>query len=179
MPIKTINSQGTKLYLVDQPSTPWANCGAAVAALRAGSKIVCPQSLGEINESRAVTEYKCLSSNESSKALGAVSRSSFDVQVILDPEDRLGQFKLQGAFRDNTPLIMGIEYEGVMLYFNIGVSSIGTSIEQDSAIITKFTIEISSDIKECKTSAAHAQSDAVVNNGIIIVNGGIPIVDSF
>jgi hypothetical protein len=174
MAINVLNSQGTKIYLVKPPTTPWATCGEAITALKAGGTITCPQSLGEVAETRAVTEYKCLSSNESTKALGAISRSSFDIAVLLDPADKGGQLMLRDNFRNNTPLVMGIEYGGAMLYFNIGVSGVGTSIEQDAAITTKFSIEISSDIHECST--ANLTSHPVVNNGIIVVNNGIPVV---
>jgi len=174
MSIKVINSQGIKLYLVAPPATPWSTCGGAIAALKAGKTVMCPQSLGEIAEARAVTEYKCLSSNESAKSLGAVGRASFEVAVLLDPEDKAGQLALRSAFRDNTPLIMGIEYGGAFLYFNIDVSSMGTTIEQDAAITTKFSIEISSDIHECST--ANLTSHPVVNNSISVVNNGIPVV---
>jgi len=176
MAIKVINSQGTKIFLVAPPATPWATCGDAISALKAGKVITCPQSLGEITETRQVTEYKCLSSNETAKALGAVSRSSFEIAVLLDVEDRAGQMLLRSNFRDNIPLIMGIEYDGVMLYFNIGVSGVGTSIEQDSAITTKFSIEISSDIHECSTK--NLASHPVVNNSIQVVNNGTIVVNT-
>ena len=83
---------------------------------------------------------------------------------------------LRSAFRDNTPAIMGIEYGDVFLYFNIGVSATGTSIEQDAAITTKFSIEISSDIHECSTKNLIAHP--VVNNGIIVTNNGLPVVNT-
>jgi len=176
MAINVINSQGTKLFLVSPPATPWATCGDAITALKAGKVIACPQSLGEVAETRQVTEYKCLSSNETAKALGAISRSSFEVMVLLDVDDRAGQQMLRDNFRNNTPLIMGIEYDGVMLYFNIGVSGVGTSIEQDAAISTKFSIEISSDIHECSTK--NLASHPVVNNSIQVVNNGNVVVNT-
>lgn len=176
MSIKVINSQGTQLYLVAPPTTPWVTCGDAIAALKAGKTIDCPQSLGEVAETRAVSEYKCLSSNESSKSLGAVSRAAFDVEVILNPDDRAGQMMLRDNFKNNTPLVMGIAYEGAMLYFNIAVSGVGTSIAQDTAITTKFTIEIASDIHECST--ANLTSYPVVNNSIVVTNNGAPVVNT-
>jgi hypothetical protein len=176
MSIDVTNSQGVKLYLATPPSTPWATCGEAITGLKAGNTITCPQSVGELGESREVNEYKCLSSDESAKSLGAVGRASFDVDVLLDPEDRSGQMALRSNFRDNKPLVMGIEYEGTFIYFNIGVSGMGTAIEQDAAISTKFTIEISGDIMECST--ANLISYPIVNNGIIIVHNGIPVVNT-
>jgi hypothetical protein len=176
MSISVTNSQGVKLYLATPPTTPWTTCGEAVTALKAGNTIACPQTIGEIAESRVVSEYKCLSSNESAKSLGAVGRASFEVNVLLDPEDRSGQMALRANFRNNTPLIMGIEYGSTFIYFNIGVSGMGTTIEQDAAISTKFTIEISSDIMECSTGNLTAHP--VVNNGIDIVHNGIPVVNT-
>ncbi len=174
--ITSVNAQGTKLWVGPPPATPWMTCGEAITALRGMPLINCPQSIGEVSETRQVQEYKCLSSNESAKALGAVSRSSFDVGVLLNPEDRAGQQLLRQAFRDNTNVVMGIEIDGAMLYFEAGVSGMGTTIEQDAAIITKFSIEVSSDIMECSTS--NLVSYPVVNNGVSLVNNGVPVVNT-
>jgi len=171
--MNVLNSQGVKIYLATPPQAPWVTCSAAKAALRAGKVIDCPQTIGEIVEQRQVQEYKCLSSNESAKSLGAVSRSSFDIEVLLNPDDTAGQLMLRDSFMNNTPLIMGIEYGTTMIYFNIGVSAVGTTIAQDAAITTKFSIEISSDIKQCLNQS----TVPVVNNSIAVTNNGIPVIN--
>jgi hypothetical protein len=90
MSIPVLNSQGTQIYVVS-PAATYADCTAAIAAIQGGKLIGCPQSLGELSETREVTEYKCLSSNESAKALGSISRGSFEIGLLLDPTDTAGQ----------------------------------------------------------------------------------------
>ena len=109
MAINVLNSQGTKVYVADVPAAAWADCPAAIADIQAGKMVGCPQSIGELSEERAVTEYKCLSSNESAKALGSISRGSLELGLLLDPSDAEGQGALRTAFADNTNVIIGIE----------------------------------------------------------------------
>ena len=163
MAIKVLNSQGTKIYIADG-TTPIADCAAVKTALGTAKLVGCPQSLGEITETRAVTEYKCLSSNESAKALGAISRGSLEIGLLLDPEDAEGQKALRDAFKANKEVYVLIELpngvaagasgtppakHGTVYMFKAGVSAVGTTIEQDAAISYKVTLEISSDITEC------------------------------
>ncbi len=155
--INLINSQGTKVYVVDVPSTAWADCTAAVAAIKAGDLIGCPQSVGDLSETRPTTEYKCLSSNETVKALGAISRGSIEIGLLLDPNDTTGQKKLKDAFKSNTPVVIGVELpdmpdagtNGTIYWFVGGVSGVSTGIPIDSAITYTVTIEIASELTEC------------------------------
>jgi len=158
MGINLINSQGTTVYVVDVPGTAWTDCTAAVAAIKGGKVVGCPQSIGDISETRNVNEYKCLSSNESAKALGAISRGSLELGLLLDPDDTEGQGKLKQAFKDNTPVIIGVELpnavtpktgNGTIYWFEAGVSGVSTGITMDEAITYTVTLEISSDITEC------------------------------
>lgn len=154
MAINVLNSQGTKIY-VDESTTPLADCSAAVAALGTAKLVGCPQSIGDISETRTVTEYKCLSSNESAKALGAISRGSLEIGLLLDPNDTAGQKALKDAFKSNTLVNIIIELpdsqgtNGTLYYFQAGVSGVSTGITQDEAITYTVTLEISSDISEC------------------------------
>jgi len=153
MSIKVLNSQGTKVYV--SAVTTIADCAAAVTAVQGGKLVGCPQTLGELSETREVTEYKCLSSNESAKALGAISRGSFEIGLLLDPDDVTGQKELKDAFSANTEVMIGIELpdtggaNGTILYFTAGVSGVSTGIEQDAAVTYTVTLEISSAITEC------------------------------
>ena len=154
MAINILDSQGTKVYVVS-PVATFADCTAAVTAIHAGKLVGCPQTLGELSETREVTEYKCLSSNESAKALGAISRGSFEIGLLLDPTDTEGQTTLKAAFAANTEVIIGIELSdtkganGTILYFTASVSGVSTGIEQDAAVTYTVTLEISSEIVEC------------------------------
>ena len=113
MAINVLNSQGTKVYVVDMPAAAWTDCPSAIADIQAGKMVGCPQSIGELSEERAVTEYKCLSSNESAKALGSISRGSLELGLLLDPSDAEGQGALRTAFANNTNIIIAIELPDV------------------------------------------------------------------
>ncbi len=89
MAIPVINSQGTQVYILDVPLAAWTDCSEAVTAITGGELVGCPQSLGEITETRDMQEYKCLSSDESAKSLGAISRGSLEIGLLFDPEDEL------------------------------------------------------------------------------------------
>ena len=156
--IKVLNSQGTRIYVVDVPTTPWADCTVAVSNIKGGDLVGCPQSLGDLSETRTATEYKCLSSNDSVKALGGISRGSLEIGLLLDPDDTKGQKKLRDAFALNTPVIVGIELpdmakggvNGTIYWFIASVSGVSTGIAMDAAISYTVTLEISSAITECK-----------------------------
>ncbi len=157
MAITVLNSQGTKIYIVDVPATPWADCPTAITDILAGALVGCPQSLGDLSETRNVTEYKCLSTNESAKALGSISRGSLEIGLLLDPDDTEGQAALRDAFANNEEKIVAIELpnmpsggtNGTIYWFNAGVSGVSTGIAIDEGITYTATVEISSDITTC------------------------------
>ena len=166
--IKVINSQGTQLVILPD-GTDISDCDKLDTAYKAGKRVGCLQSLGSLQETRTSTEYKCLSSNESVKALGAISRGSLEIGLLLDPDDVLGQKALKEAFANNTKLIAVVELpnkpassgsgtptkvgHGTLYYFTTAVSGVSTEIAMDSAIGYTVTLEISSAIKECPAVA--------------------------
>ena len=107
--MKAIDVQLTKTYILDVPSTDWADCPAAITAIQAGDEVLCPQALGELSRSRDITEVSCMSSNDSMKAAGKITYSDFTVEMLFDSEDTKGQKKLLDAFDSNTPIIIAVE----------------------------------------------------------------------
>ncbi len=156
MAITYVNSQGVKIYVIPA-GTDVSDCTAVATAVAAGKLIGCPQSLGALEETRAVTEYKCLSSNETAKALGAISRGSLSIGLLLDPADITGQAALAAAFADNENVIIAIELadagsgqtNGTTYVFTAGVSGVSTAIEMDAAIKYDVTLEIASAMTVC------------------------------
>ena len=146
-----INSQGMKAYIISPSlgATP-----PTVTLIQAGDLVGCPQSLGNIEETRAVTEYKCMSSNESAKALGSITRGNLEIGLLFDPTDTAGQDALKTAFADNAEVTIGIELpntggvSGTIFAFNAGISGISIGIVQDEAVTYTVTAEISSDVTE-------------------------------
>lgn len=157
MAINLINSQGTKTYIVDVPSSAWTDCTAAVAAIQGGDEIGCPQSIGALEETRGVTEYKCLNTDETAKALGTISRGNIEISLLFDPDDTAGQAALKAAWQANKFFIIGIELSnkptagtnGTVFWFEGGISGVSTGIVADEAVTYTVTIEVSSAITEC------------------------------
>ena len=109
MAINATDVQGTKVYILDVPATPFADCSAAVTAIQAGAQALCPQSLGEFTRSRESTELGCMSSNETLKATGKMTYGDFTMELLFDMADTTGQKKLFDAMEANTPVIIGVE----------------------------------------------------------------------
>jgi hypothetical protein len=161
MSIAKIDSQGIKVYAADIPSTPWADCTAAIAGIKAGDQIGCIQSIGDVSETRATTEYSCMTSDEATKSLGSITRAPFDIGLLFNPADTAGQAALKAAFSAKTNFIIGIEFNnadvsvgptgasGTIYWFEAGVSGVATSMAKDEAVMYTATIEIMSIITEC------------------------------
>lgn len=106
----SIQVQGTKTYIVAPvPGTDYTDCTAAITGIQAGAECLCPQSLGDLARSRAVTEYSCISSNDSSKSTGKLTYGDFSIELLFDPADVAGQKELFDAMEDNTPIIIAME----------------------------------------------------------------------
>ena len=105
----SVNVQGTKTFILDVPVTAFADCTEAITAIRLGDEALCPQSLGDLARSRAVTEYSCISSNDSTKATGKMTYGDFTIELLFDPLDAAGQLALFTAMEENNPIIIAME----------------------------------------------------------------------
>ena len=119
----TINVQGTKTFILDVPAAAFADCTEAITAIQGGAEALCPQSLGDLARTRAVTEYSCISSNDSSKSTGKLSYGDFTIELLFDPADAAGQTALFDAMEANTPIIIGMESPNA----DVSVGSTGAS----------------------------------------------------
>lgn len=148
MAIGVINSQGLTLMVAATVA------GVPVYSdFAAADEVGCPQSVGNIEQTRAVTEYKCMSSNETAKALGGIERGNLEVGLLFDPTDTAGQDALKAAFAANTDFLFGIELDngivnGTTFAFIGNVSSVSIGMAQDEAVLYTVVIEISSDVTE-------------------------------
>ncbi|RLA73553.1 MAG: hypothetical protein DRG30_06145 [Epsilonproteobacteria bacterium] len=101
--------QGTKTYVLDVPSTAWADCTEAIAAIKAGTEALCPQTLGDLARTREITDYGCISSNDSTKSAGKLTYSDYTIELLFDMTDTDGQKGLYDAMENNTPIILAME----------------------------------------------------------------------
>ena len=136
MAIVSINSQNMTMYVLDSlgATTP------TVVAIQAGDVVGCPQSIGALEETRTVTEYRCMSSDESAKALGSIQRGNVEIGLLFNPDDNEGQDALRTAWAANSEVTVGIELDnslgvnGTIFVFNGGISGVSTGIVQDEAV---------------------------------------------
>ena len=171
MAISYLNSQGTVIYLISAAladTVDQVTPADDLLVILAGDAVICPQSIGSLEETRTVTEYKCMSSDDSAKALGSISRGNIELGLLFDPDDADGQAVLKAAFADNLRLGIGIELpdrddalgetlmSGTVFYFEGSVSAISVGIEQDAAVTYTVTVEISSDVVEYAAVAGSA-----------------------
>ena len=154
MAISILQSQGTMVYVIEDTSGVKTH-----TEILAGDAVGCPQSIGNLDETRGVTEYKCISSNDSAKAVGSISRGNIEIGLLLDPDDVTGQAALKSAFASGTTCVVGIELpdrlavSGTIYYFDAVVSGVSIGIEQDAAVTYTVTVEIASAIVEIAPSA--------------------------
>ena len=122
MGVKSTDVQGTKTYIVDVPATKWADCAAAVTALEAGAEALCTQSIGNLTRSRDITEYGCMSSDESTKSAGSIKYGDTTIELLFDNDDATGQAALLKAFDDNESVIIGFKHsDGKTIVWSEGV----------------------------------------------------------
>lgn len=156
MAINVINSQGTLAYVLDAATaaTITGTPATDIPIIQGGDLIGCPQSIGNIEQTRAITEYKCMSNNESAKALGSIERGNVEIGLLFDPTDTAGQDALKAAFAANTIVGLGLELpdtagtSGTIFYFEGGISSVSIGVVQDEAVTYTVVIEIGSDVTE-------------------------------
>ena len=156
--IPTTNSQNSKVYFVAS-GTDVSTSAKIETALATAKAVSCLQSGIDTTVSRSVQEYKCLSSDETTKALGSISLPNFAVDLLFDADNADGQKEIRDMFTGLTRRIMIIEltdgdapYASIALgqaypstiTFEVMVSGLGESIEMDAAVMQKATLEMTS-----------------------------------
>lgn len=122
--------------------------------VKANTKVVGTlQTLGNLEEKRAVTEYSCMDSNDTIKSLGTISRGSFSIGLLLDPSDATGQKELRNAFKNNTDVTLSLELPngtttGTTFSFTAKISGHSLGFPKDGAVPLDIIAEISSEITE-------------------------------
>ena len=152
MAIDITNSQGTKVYLIAD-GTDVSTAQKVATALATAKQVGCVQDIGELTSTRNVQEYSCLSSDETAKSLGSLKLGNLKIGMLFDSKDTAGQSEFRTMFNTNTKRICILALNdqvtastGNPTYFTFeaGVSSIGTSVTKDNAVICNATVEIAS-----------------------------------
>ena len=152
MAIDITNSQGTKVYLIAD-GTDVSTAQKVATALATAKQVGCVQDIGELTSTRNVQEYSCLSSDETAKSLGSLKLGNLKIGMLFDSKDTAGQSEFRTMFNTNTKRICILALNdqvtpvtGNPTYFTFeaGVSSMGTSITKDNAVLSNATVEIAS-----------------------------------
>ncbi len=151
MALKVTNTQGTKVYLAAQGADV-ADAAKIVIAIAAGVQIGCLQSLGDVSETRAVKEYNCMSSDESTKTSGSISLGNQEISTLFNAEDTAGQKDMIAMWDNNSRRTLIVEFNDQLtpagnptyMTYEIFASGRTIPIQKDAGILYNATMEQSS-----------------------------------
>lgn len=150
--IPVTDVQGTKVYLA-AIGTDVADAAKIKTAITTAKQIGCLQSIGDISMTRAVQEYTCISSDNSTKSAGSVSLGNQEISTLFNAADTAGQQDMIKAWDEKTRRILIIELNdqitpttGNPTYITYEVFPSGVTIPmaKDSAVMYNATMEMCS-----------------------------------
>ena len=136
-----VDSTGTDFYLVatSVAATTKAECTTAIATAK---RIKNLKTFGDIGGTRAVTESKFLSSDDSVKSMGSISYGNMPVECLFDPADADGQAVLSTMYSDKSERKMIIKNtDGNFTVLPVKCSSKMKTYSIDEFVVYKGTIE--------------------------------------
>ena len=136
-----VDSTGTDFYLVatSVAATTKAECTTAIATAK---RIKNLKTFGDIGGTRAVSESKFLSSDDSVKSMGSISYGNMPVECLFDPADVDGQAVLSTMYSDKSERTMIIENtDGNFTVLPVKCSSKMKTYSIDEFVVYKGTIE--------------------------------------
>lgn len=138
----TTDSTGSEFYLVASSTlvATKANCTSAIAA---GKKIAKVRNLGDIGGTRAVSEIKYLSNDDTEKSIGSVSYGNLQIETPFDAADTAGQNDMRTMFNDKSARILIIKNtDGNFTTLPVKCSSAMKTYAIDEMVMFKGTLEI-------------------------------------
>jgi len=148
-----VDSQLTKAYLVPTSAvlTTVSNIETAIAT---AEQLTCFQTFGDLVETRASTEYKCIDSNDFQVSVGSISGSEIAVEFLFDSQDATGQSDLRTMFDAKTRRILivelndtpttGVTPHPTYIHFEVANLSSGVTIALDAAVVYKTSMKVCS-----------------------------------
>lgn len=137
----TTDSTGSEFYLVASSTlvATKANCTSAIAA---GKKIAKVRNLGDIGGTRAVSEIKYLSNDDTEKSIGSVSYGNLQIETPFDAADTAGQTDMRTMFNDKSARILIIKNtDGNFTTLPVKCSSAIKAYAIDEMVVFKGTLE--------------------------------------
>ena len=143
-----VDSTGTDFYLVatSVATTTKAACTTAIATAK---RIKNLKTFGDIGGTRAVSESKFLSADDSIKSMGSISYGNMPVECLFDSADTEGQLILKTAYSDKSERKMIIKNtDTTFTVLNVKISASMKTYNIDEFVIYKATIEQNSEAVE-------------------------------
>jgi len=152
MPLSVTDVQGTKLYLA-ATGTDVSDAAAIATAISGGKQIGCLQAIGDISMTRAVQEYTCISSDDSTKSIGSTSLGNQELSTLFNAADAAGQQDLIAAWDDKERRILIVELNDQItpttgnptyITYEIFPSGVTIPLAKDAAVLYNSVVEIAS-----------------------------------
>jgi len=144
----TLDSTGSEFYLVPTTATltTKAECTTAIATAK---RIKNLKTFGDIGGTRAVSESKFLSADDSVKSMGSISYGNMPVECLFDANDTEGQSILKTAYEDKSERKLIIaNTDTTFTVLNVKISASMKTYNIDEFVIYKATIEQNSEAVE-------------------------------
>ena len=143
-----VDSTGTDFYLV-ATSVATTTKAACTTAISTAKRIKNLKTFGDIGGTRAVSESKFLSSDDSIKSMGSISYGNMPVECLFDSADTEGQSILKTMYSDKSERKMIIKNtDGTFTVLNVKISASMKTYNIDEFVIYKATIEQNSEAVE-------------------------------
>ena len=143
-----VDSTGTDFYLVatSVATTTKAACTTAIATAK---RIKNLKTFGDIGGTRAVSESKFLSADDSIRSMGSISYGNMPVECLFDSADTEGQLILKTMYADKSERKMIIKNtDTTFTVLNVKISASMKTYNIDEFVIYKATIEQNSEAVE-------------------------------
>ncbi|WP_418186733.1 hypothetical protein [Aliarcobacter lanthieri] len=148
--LNVTNVQGTKFYLVPT-NTDLEDAEKVAIAIATAKQLGCVQTFGQISQSKSVQEYKCMSSNASTKSIGSVSLGNQEISMLFDATSTGGQQELNSMWTNDERRTLIIELKDQVtpttgnptyIMYEIELSGLNISLEADAAVLFSVVAEM-------------------------------------
>ena len=143
-----VDSTGTDFYLVatSVSAKTKAECTTAISTAK---RIKNLKTFGDIGGTRAVSESKFLSQDDSVKSMGSISYGNMPAECLFDSADTEGQSILKTMYSDKSERKMIIKNtDTTFTVLNVKISASMKTYNIDEFVIYKATIEQNSEAVE-------------------------------
>jgi len=137
----TVDATGLNIYLVGATVVTTLKSDCATAILT-GKRLIKTKTLGDIGGTRAVTEHKYLSLDDTEKSMGSVSYGNLAVEMPFNAADTAGQAEMKAIFADKSERkAIILETDGNYTVLPVKCSAFMKGYAIDDFVMFKGTLE--------------------------------------